>query len=214
MAWKAGQGKDKEESRARQQEEKMPVRHEEKKPACHGGGHHVVEQDFLDSETGLLLAGSIYFREEDGIEDTPYGVDPLLGKNTHLGKKLFLPGLLDKKLYKLDIQTESAGETSREEEVGKKKAEERYKPTVQRSACNGMQVEVEDSLWQDASVKRKINSSHNNMALPEPVYPTTATLEYSNTADAQETNLETNLMKMREVLKEEVNDLVKRSGRV
>ncbi|KAL6045278.1 hypothetical protein STEG23_023104 [Scotinomys teguina] len=24
--------------------EKTPVRHEEKKPACHGGGHHVVEQ--------------------------------------------------------------------------------------------------------------------------------------------------------------------------
>ncbi|KAL6059742.1 hypothetical protein STEG23_009664, partial [Scotinomys teguina] len=45
MARKAGQGKEEEESRARQQEEKTPVRDEEKKPACHGRGHHVVEQD-------------------------------------------------------------------------------------------------------------------------------------------------------------------------
>ncbi|KAL6086298.1 hypothetical protein STEG23_030521 [Scotinomys teguina] len=37
MARKAGQGKEEEESRARQQEEKTP--------ACHGRGHHVVEQD-------------------------------------------------------------------------------------------------------------------------------------------------------------------------
>ncbi|KAL6075591.1 hypothetical protein STEG23_011534 [Scotinomys teguina] len=45
MARKAGQGKEEEESRARQQEEKTPVRdEEEKKPACHGGGHDVVEQ--------------------------------------------------------------------------------------------------------------------------------------------------------------------------
>ncbi|KAL6086358.1 hypothetical protein STEG23_035036 [Scotinomys teguina] len=44
MARKAGQGKEEEESRARQQKEKTPVRDEEKKPACHGGGHHVVEQ--------------------------------------------------------------------------------------------------------------------------------------------------------------------------
>ncbi|KAL6035634.1 hypothetical protein STEG23_036470 [Scotinomys teguina] len=36
MARKAGQGKEEEESRARQQEEKTP--------ACHGRGHHVVEQ--------------------------------------------------------------------------------------------------------------------------------------------------------------------------
>ncbi|KAL6051910.1 hypothetical protein STEG23_000274, partial [Scotinomys teguina] len=44
MAWKAGQGKEEEESRARQQEEKTPVRDGEKTPACHGRGHHVVEQ--------------------------------------------------------------------------------------------------------------------------------------------------------------------------
>ncbi|KAL6082719.1 hypothetical protein STEG23_016474 [Scotinomys teguina] len=44
MARKAGQGKEEEESRAKEQEEKTPVRDEEKKPACHGGGHHVVEQ--------------------------------------------------------------------------------------------------------------------------------------------------------------------------
>ncbi|KAL6081809.1 hypothetical protein STEG23_004724, partial [Scotinomys teguina] len=37
MARKAGQGKEEEESRARQQGEKTP--------ACDGRGHHVVEQD-------------------------------------------------------------------------------------------------------------------------------------------------------------------------
>ncbi|KAL6059428.1 hypothetical protein STEG23_011237, partial [Scotinomys teguina] len=45
MDRKAGQGKEEEESRARQQEEKRPVQEEEKTPACHGRGHHVVEQD-------------------------------------------------------------------------------------------------------------------------------------------------------------------------
>ncbi|KAL6091869.1 hypothetical protein STEG23_000457 [Scotinomys teguina] len=44
MARKAGQGKEEEESRARQQKEKTPVRDEEKTPACDGQGHHVVEQ--------------------------------------------------------------------------------------------------------------------------------------------------------------------------
>ncbi|KAL6033114.1 hypothetical protein STEG23_035687 [Scotinomys teguina] len=44
MARKAEQGKAEEESRARQQKEKTPVREEEKMPACHGRGHHVVEQ--------------------------------------------------------------------------------------------------------------------------------------------------------------------------
>ncbi|KAL6034955.1 hypothetical protein STEG23_012070, partial [Scotinomys teguina] len=44
MALKAGQGKEEEESRARQQKEKTPVRDEEKTPACDGRGHHVVEQ--------------------------------------------------------------------------------------------------------------------------------------------------------------------------
>ncbi|KAL6093968.1 hypothetical protein STEG23_015108, partial [Scotinomys teguina] len=38
-----------------------------------------------------------------GIEDSPYGVY-LLDKNSHLGKKLFFPGLLDKVLYRLDMQ--------------------------------------------------------------------------------------------------------------
>ncbi|KAL6038702.1 hypothetical protein STEG23_033137 [Scotinomys teguina] len=38
-----------------------------------------------------------------GIKDTPYGVH-FLGKNCHLDKKQFLPGLLDKMLYQLDMQ--------------------------------------------------------------------------------------------------------------
>ncbi|KAL6054315.1 hypothetical protein STEG23_037316 [Scotinomys teguina] len=48
MARKAGQGKEEEESRARQQKEKTPVRDEEKMPACDGRGHHVVEQGYRD----------------------------------------------------------------------------------------------------------------------------------------------------------------------
>ncbi|KAL6031895.1 hypothetical protein STEG23_035321, partial [Scotinomys teguina] len=48
MARKVEQEKEEEESRARQQEEKTPVREEEKKPACHGGGHDVVEQGPTD----------------------------------------------------------------------------------------------------------------------------------------------------------------------
>ncbi|KAL6087654.1 hypothetical protein STEG23_030580 [Scotinomys teguina] len=44
MARKAGQGKEEEESRARQQKENTPVRDEEKTPARDGRGHYVVEQ--------------------------------------------------------------------------------------------------------------------------------------------------------------------------
>ncbi|KAL6035221.1 hypothetical protein STEG23_017338 [Scotinomys teguina] len=71
MARKAGQGKEEEESRARQQEEKTPVREEEeKKPACHGGAHHVVEQDVKHTMDLLLIrrpgvpipAASIFWR--------------------------------------------------------------------------------------------------------------------------------------------------------
>ncbi|KAL6059739.1 hypothetical protein STEG23_009661 [Scotinomys teguina] len=49
MAWKAGQGKEEEEYRARQQKEKTPVRDEEKTPARDGRGHHVVEQVKISS---------------------------------------------------------------------------------------------------------------------------------------------------------------------
>ncbi|KAL6092172.1 hypothetical protein STEG23_005535 [Scotinomys teguina] len=63
-----------------------------------------IGKDFLDSETCLLLAAPIYLKEKMGVEDIPpRGVYLLLGKNRHLGKKLFLPGLLDDMLYKLDM---------------------------------------------------------------------------------------------------------------
>ncbi|KAL6033864.1 hypothetical protein STEG23_013465, partial [Scotinomys teguina] len=55
MARKAGQGKEEEESRARQQAEKMPVRDEEKTPACDGRGHHVVEPAVLTTYPRLAL---------------------------------------------------------------------------------------------------------------------------------------------------------------
>ena len=43
------------------------------------------------------------------------------------------------------------------------------------------------------------------MSSPDPSYPTIASPKYSNTTEAQENDLETNLMKMIEVLKEEMN---------
>ncbi|KAL6040440.1 hypothetical protein STEG23_021066 [Scotinomys teguina] len=51
MARKVGQGKEEEESRARQQEEKTP--------ACHGRGHHVVEQVGLNTFC-IMLQLQIY----------------------------------------------------------------------------------------------------------------------------------------------------------
>ncbi|KAL6040340.1 hypothetical protein STEG23_017240, partial [Scotinomys teguina] len=72
MALKAGQGKEEEESRARQQKEKTPVRDEEKKPACDGRGHHVVEQDFIFRQLrSLLLLPQIYQYETrvDSLRD-------------------------------------------------------------------------------------------------------------------------------------------------
>ncbi|KAL6071411.1 hypothetical protein STEG23_009054, partial [Scotinomys teguina] len=50
MARKAGQGKEEEESRTRQQEGKTPVREEEKTPACDGRGHHVVEPGPIETK--------------------------------------------------------------------------------------------------------------------------------------------------------------------
>ncbi|KAL6055502.1 hypothetical protein STEG23_020484 [Scotinomys teguina] len=64
MARKAGQGKEEEESRARQQEEKTPVREGKKTPAHHGRGHHVVEQGLekikLDEFTISCFALSLH----------------------------------------------------------------------------------------------------------------------------------------------------------
>lgn len=47
------------------------------------------------------------------------------------------------------------------------------------------------------------------MSPPEPSYPTTASPEYSNTAEAQEDDLKPNSMKAIEDLKEETNPLKK-----
>ena len=38
------------------------------------------------------------------IEETCYGICLQYGKASHLGKKLFLPGLFDGMLYELDMQ--------------------------------------------------------------------------------------------------------------
>ncbi|KAL6030387.1 hypothetical protein STEG23_024297 [Scotinomys teguina] len=71
MARKAGQGKEEEESRARQQKQKTPVRDEEKTPARHGRGHHVVEQD---NENLWIASRLIWFdqpRPPDSSSDVP-----------------------------------------------------------------------------------------------------------------------------------------------
>ncbi|KAL6085184.1 hypothetical protein STEG23_010165 [Scotinomys teguina] len=55
MARKAGQGEEEEVTQSQEAErEKTPVRHEEKKPACHGGGHHVVEQGTRSTRTPTI----------------------------------------------------------------------------------------------------------------------------------------------------------------
>lgn len=52
--------------------------------------------------------------------------------------------------------------------------------------------------------KNTINTQ-GNMAPPEPRYHTTVAPGYSNTGEAQENNLKSNLMKTIEALKEEIN---------
>ncbi|KAL6040247.1 hypothetical protein STEG23_020323 [Scotinomys teguina] len=71
MARKAGQGKEEEESKARQQEEKTPVRDEEKKPACHGGAHHVVEQEPLNivTESQVIERVDLQIKTAEFIHD-------------------------------------------------------------------------------------------------------------------------------------------------
>ncbi|KAL6041524.1 hypothetical protein STEG23_029412 [Scotinomys teguina] len=66
MARKAGQGKEEEESRARQQEEKTPVRDGEKTPAYHGRGHHVVEQGGGRPEHSINNISTTYGAESWG----------------------------------------------------------------------------------------------------------------------------------------------------
>ncbi|KAL6067515.1 hypothetical protein STEG23_018219 [Scotinomys teguina] len=76
MARKAGQGKEEEESRARQQKEKTPVRDEEKTPACHGRGHHVVEQE---DENLWIASRLIWFdqpRPPDSSQTAPVKIGP------------------------------------------------------------------------------------------------------------------------------------------
>ncbi|KAL6056983.1 hypothetical protein STEG23_009791 [Scotinomys teguina] len=76
MARKAGQGKEEEESRARQQKEKTPVRDEEKTPACDGRGHHVVEQE---DENLWIASRLIWFdqpRPPDSSQTAPVKIGP------------------------------------------------------------------------------------------------------------------------------------------
>ncbi|KAL6094073.1 hypothetical protein STEG23_020979 [Scotinomys teguina] len=68
MARKAGQGKEEEESRARQQEEKTP--------ACDGRGHHVVEQE---DENLWIASRLIWFdqpRPPDFSQTAPVKIGP------------------------------------------------------------------------------------------------------------------------------------------
>jgi hypothetical protein len=51
-----------------------------------------------------------------------------------------------------------------------------------------------------------INKTQHNMAPPEPRYPPTARPVYPSRAQAQEDDLESNLIKMIEVFKKEMNE--------
>ena len=58
--------------------------------------------------------------------------------------------------------------------------------------------------------KNIINSRKGNVAPPEPNYPITATLDYSNTVEAQENDLKPNFMKIiGEMPEEEMNKPLK-----
>ena len=59
----------------------------------------------------------------------------------------------------------------------------------------------------DASEKSRINTSEDNISPPEPNYPLTSSSEYFNIAEAQENDLKSNLIKMIEAFKEEINPL-------
>ena len=57
--------------------------------------------------------------------------------------------------------------------------------------------------------KNKINNRQDNLASPEPSYPTTASPEYSDITEAQENDLKSNLMKMTDAFKEEMSKSLK-----
>jgi hypothetical protein len=57
--------------------------------------------------------------------------------------------------------------------------------------------------------KNTINKSQDNIAPPEFIYLTTKSPEYSNTAEALENNIKSNLTKMIEDFKEEINKSLK-----
>lgn len=61
--------------------------------------------------------------------------------------------------------------------------------------------------------KNTINSRKDNILLPEPIYPMTTRPEHSNTAKPQEDELKNSLVKMVEVLKEEVKNFLKNWGK-
>lgn len=62
--------------------------------------------------------------------------------------------------------------------------------------------------------KSTINNSQGYMAPLEPNYPTTVSPGYSNTAEVQENDLKSSLMKMTEAIKEEVNVSLKKYRKV
>lgn len=62
-------------------------------------------------------------------------------------------------------------------------------------------------LW----CKNKIKNSQGNRSPLEPSYPTAAGPEYSNISEAEEKDLKTTCMKVIEVLKEEINEYLKKS---
>jgi hypothetical protein len=77
-------------------------------------------------------------------------------------------------------------------------------PSGTNRLCN-----TRDNQMGKGQCRNTINKSQGNMVLTEPRYPTTASSEYLNTAESQENNLKSNLMKMIETFKEEMNTFLK-----
>jgi hypothetical protein len=69
---------------------------------------------------------------------------------------------------------------------------------------------IRDNKMAKGQFKNTINKSQGNMTPTEPSYPTTASPEYPNTPESQESNFKSNLIKMTEVFKEEINKALKK----
>ena len=87
-----------------------------------------------------------------GIEETHYGIYLQCDKASHLGKKLFLPGLLDNMLYKLDMQDPQKNDCW----TCQKKVRHYFRIPAPPEKLPDIRQDIEESDWQTANVAEKI----------------------------------------------------------